>query len=66
MADPRARLDRAAARLAKATAVYEAAVEERKAAIVAAYEAGMTLDDIAGTLGVDHEVARRIVRRAGR
>jgi hypothetical protein len=44
---------------------YRAAVAERKAAIVAAYQGGHSLHEIADVLGTTHEVPRRIVRAAG-
>ena len=60
--DHLSRLRRADEREKAALARYRKVAEERRAAIVAAYKSGMTITQIANTLGVGHEAIRVIVR----
>ena len=64
--DSLARLARADARYRRAVAAYEAARESHREAIVTAFDAGLSLGEIAETIGLTHEFVRKVVRRAGR
>ena len=56
------RVVRAEARFRKAAEAYERAVVIRRAAMLAAHEAGHSIHEIAAVIGVTHEFARRQIR----
>ena len=63
--DPIERVRRADDQWKRARERTEAASEARKQAIIDAHEAGASVYDIAGALGISHEGVRRVLVRDG-